>query len=163
MSKRLSIYSLNNSTNVPYALYAQFKIEREAMAMAEPTAAAMPTVHTATTMESSLLVDGGERRDINEQPRWFTPTRWQTSLFPFPFLGLPFSFFRWLCYSLISSCHQVVQVFFFSLMLLIQFITLSLLVLLCSSSRFQYWGSRLCLGRMLLCQFMERNYITLVL
>lgn len=60
---------------MPYALYAQFKIEREAMAMAEPTAAAMPTVHTATTMESSLLVDGGERRDINEQPRWFTPTR----------------------------------------------------------------------------------------
>ncbi|CAK9865801.1 unnamed protein product [Sphagnum jensenii] len=45
------------------------------MAMAEPTAAAMPTVHTATTMESSLLVDGGERSDINEQPRWFTPTR----------------------------------------------------------------------------------------
>ncbi len=71
--------------------------------------------------------------------------------FPFPFLGLPSSFFRWLCYSLISSCHQVVQVFFFSLMLLIQFITLLLLLLLCSSSRFQYWGSRLCLGRMLLC------------
>jgi hypothetical protein len=36
-------------------------------------------------------------------------------------------------------------------------------LLLCSSSRFQYWGSRLCLGRMLLCQVMERNYITLVL
>ncbi len=86
--------------------------------------------------------------------------------FHFPFLGLPSSFFRWLCcYSLISSCHQVVQVFFFSLMLLIQFITLLLLLLLllCSSSRFQYWGSRLCLGRMLLCQVMERNYITLVL
>jgi len=32
-------------------------------------------VHTATTMESSLLVDGGERSNINEQPRWFTPTR----------------------------------------------------------------------------------------
>ncbi len=86
------------------------------------------------------------------------------SPFHFPFLGLPSSFFRWLCYSLISSCHQVVQVFFFSLMLLIQFITLLLLLLLlCSSSRFQSWGSRLCLGRMSLCQFMERNYITLVL
>jgi hypothetical protein len=36
-------------------------------------------------------------------------------------------------------------------------------LLLCSSSRFQSWGSRLCLGRMSLCQFMERNYITLVL
>lgn len=56
-------------------LYTPGSKEREGMAMAEPTAAAMPTVHTATTMESSLLVDGGERSDINEQPRWFTPTR----------------------------------------------------------------------------------------
>ncbi len=81
----------------------------------------------------------------------------------FPFLGLPSSFFRWLCYSLISSCHQVVQVFFFSLMFLIQFyhfVVVVVVVVLCSSSRFQSWGSRLCLGRMFLC---PRNYITLVL
>ncbi len=73
----LTRFQLNNSTRVQtsHVLYTPGSKEREGMAMAEPTAAAMPTVHTATTMESSLLVDGGERSNINEQPRWFTPTR----------------------------------------------------------------------------------------
>jgi hypothetical protein len=72
--------------------------ENKTMAIVER---APPMAHTATTTMESSLLDDGARRCINEQPRWFTPTRWLTALvflifFSFLFWRSPLFFLWWL-------------------------------------------------------------------